>query len=92
MRKYEVVCILHPDLDETAMTAAVDRIKGWITEAGGTISTVDVWGKRQLAYAIRKQRTGQYVYLEADMEPASTKELDRNLRFLEPLMRYMIVV
>ncbi len=50
MRKYEVVIILHPELDENALNEALEKVKGWITAAGGNISKVDAWGKRRLAY------------------------------------------
>lgn len=92
MRDYELVIIVQPDLDETALTGVFDKVKGWITEAGGTITKVDVWGKKRLAYAIRKQREGQYAVFYIQMEPSKTAELERNLRFLEPVMRFMITV
>lgn len=92
MRNYEVVLIVHPDLDETAFNAAVDKVKGWITGSGGTVSKVDIWGKRRMAYAIRKQREGQYVLINAEFAPSFSADLERNLRFLEPVMRFMITV
>jgi len=91
MRNYELVCIIHPDLEETAFNGAIDKVKGWITEAGGAITKVDVWGRKRLAYEINKQREGQYVLVEAQLEPSFTATLDRNLRFLEPVLRYMLV-
>jgi small subunit ribosomal protein S6 len=90
MRNYEVVTIFQPDLDEAAFTAAVEKVKGWITEAGGTITKVDIWGKRRMAYMIRKTREGQYAVVYAQMEPTFTNTLERNLRFHEPLMRFLI--
>jgi small subunit ribosomal protein S6 len=92
MRTYEVVLIVNSDLDETALTALVEKVKTWIGDAGGTVAKVDAWGKRRLAFPIRKQRDGQYVLIEASMPPAFMSELDRNLRFLEPVMRYLITV
>ncbi len=91
MRNYELVFIVHPDLDENAFNGVIDKVKGWITDAGGSIAKVDVWGKRRMAYAIRKQREGQYVLVNAQFEPTFSNELDRNLRFLEPVMRYSIM-
>lgn len=91
MRNYELVCIIHPDLDETAFNGAVDKIKDWITEANGTITKVDVWGRKRLAYEINKQREGQYVLIETQLDPSFTSTLDRNLRFHEPVIRFMIV-
>ena len=91
MRNYEVVLIVHPDLDETALKGVVDRVQGWITEAGGTISRLDQWGKRRMAYSIRKQREGQYVYIEAQFAPTLSAVLERNLRFLEPVLRFSVI-
>ncbi|MCJ7700647.1 MAG: 30S ribosomal protein S6 [Anaerolineales bacterium] len=92
MRDYELVFIIHPDLDETATNEVVERVKGWITEAGGTIDKVDVWGKRKLAYLIRKQNEGQYFLFKTQMTPANVADLERNLRFVEPIMRFLITV
>lgn len=90
MRNYELVCIIQPDLDETAFNETVERIKGWISDAGGNVDKVDVWGKRKLAYLIRKQGEGQYVLFNASLPPETTTELERNIRFLEPVMRHML--
>ncbi len=90
MRNYEVVLIVQPDLDENALTGVVDRVKGWITNAGGSVEKVDVWGKLRMAYEIRKQREGQYVMVESKMAPTFSAELERNLRLFEPVMRFMI--
>ncbi|MCC6568833.1 MAG: 30S ribosomal protein S6 [Anaerolineales bacterium] len=92
MRNYELVCIIQPDLDETAFKGAVEKIQGWVTEAGGTVEKVDVWGRRRLAYNIHKQREGQYVLLNLTIDPKSTTDLERNIRFLEPVMRHMLTV
>ena len=91
MRNYEVILIVQPDLDETALKGVLDRVQGWITDAGGSVDKVDQWGKRRLSYAIRKQREGQYVYIESQFAPKFSVELERNLRFLEPIMRFSII-
>lgn len=91
MRSYEVIFIVHPDLDENALKGVVDRVQGWITDSGGTVEKVDHWGKRRLAYTIRKQREGQYVLIETQFAPSFSAELERNMRFLEPIMRYSII-
>jgi small subunit ribosomal protein S6 len=90
MRNYELVLILQPDLDEASFNAAIDKVKGWITEANGSIEKVDIWGKRRLAYPIRKQTEGQYALLTVKMEPTFTAKLEGNLRLLEPVMRFLI--
>jgi len=90
MRNYEVVIIVHPDLDETALNGIVEKIKAWIVDAGGAIDKVDMWGKRHMAYPIKKQRDGQYVLFKVQMAPTFGAELDRNLRFTEPVIRYLV--
>ena len=90
MREYELVFIVHPDLDDTALKDVIEKVSGWITEAGGSVLKVDLWGKRRMAYSIRKQKEGQYVVLKTQMEPAFGATLERNLRFLEPIMRFLI--
>lgn len=92
MRKYELVCIIQPELDETAFNGIVEKVKGWIGDSGGNVDKVDVWGKRRLAYPIRKHRDGQYVLLNVTLPNKATADLERNLRFLEPVMRHMLTV
>jgi small subunit ribosomal protein S6 len=91
MRNYEVIFIVHPDLDENALTGVIDRVQGWVKDAGGSVVKVDQWGRRRMAYSIRKQREGQYVYMEAEFAPSFSAELERNLRFLESVMRFSII-
>jgi small subunit ribosomal protein S6 len=92
MRTYEVVLIVHPELDETAFKEVIEKVQGYITTAGGSLVKLDVWGKRRLAYMINKQRDGQYAIITADFAPSFTAELEHLLRFLEPVMRFMITV
>jgi small subunit ribosomal protein S6 len=92
MNKYELVCIIHPDLDEAAFNESVEKINSWIKDVDGEIITTDIWGKRRLAYPIQKQREGQYILFNASIPPENIVRLEQNLRFLEPLMRYMITV
>ena len=92
MRKYELVCIIHPDLDENAFKALVEKVSGWVTEAVGNVDKVDVWGRRRMAYHINKQREGQYVLLQLTMAPGLTAELERNIRFQESVIRSMLTV
>ena len=92
MRKYELVCIIHPDLDENAFNSVVEKVRGWIGDLGGGVDKVDIWGRRRMAYSIHKQREGQYVLLNVTMPPTASAELDRNLRFQESVIRYMITL
>ena len=92
MRNYELVCIIQPDLDEIAFNGVLDRVKGWVTESGGSVDKVDVWGRRRLAFPIHKQREGQYVLLNVSLKPAATAELERNIRFQETVLRHMLTL
>ncbi|GAB4541034.1 MAG: 30S ribosomal protein S6 [Anaerolineales bacterium] len=90
MRNYELVCVFQPDLDETAFNGALEKIKGWVSETGGSVEKVDIWGRRKLAYIIKKHREGQYVLLNLSMAPTATSDLERNLRYQEQLIRHML--
>jgi small subunit ribosomal protein S6 len=90
LRAYELVFIIHPDLDESGVKDLIEKIKGWITDAGGQVSKVDIWGKRRLAYSLRKQKEGQYVLFQAQMAPSSCAQLERNLRLQESVLRYLL--
>ena len=92
MRKYELVCIIHPDLDENAFNSVIEKVRGWISDLGGNVDKLDIWGRRRMAYSIHKQREGQYVLVNITMPPTASAELDRNLRFQESIIRYMITL
>lgn len=91
MQQYELVIIIHPDLDDEAIEQALDRIRGWITESGGKIDKTDKWGKRRMSYEIQKQNEGIYYLLDVSMPPTSVTELERNMMILESVMRHMVV-
>ena len=90
MRNYELICIIQPELDETAFKGVVERVSGWVTDTGGSVDKVDIWGRRKLAYIIHKQREGQYVLMNITLDPKSVGDLERNIRYLEPVLRHML--
>lgn len=92
MRNYELIYIIHPDLDESAFNDVNERIDKWITESDGEVLNIDYWGVRKLAYPIRKQTEGQYVFKRINLLPSKVSGLERNLRFLESVLRYSIIV
>ncbi len=92
MRKYELVCLIQPDLDETTLNTLIERVKGWVSEGGGTVDKVDSWGKRRLAYMIRKQRDSNYLVFNLSLEPTATAALEQNLRYTETVMRHMLTL
>ena len=90
MRNYELVCIFQPELDDTAFKAAVERVSGWVKDAGGSVEKTEVWGRRKLAYIIHKQTEGQYVLFNIALDPKAASGLERNIRYLETAMRHML--
>jgi small subunit ribosomal protein S6 len=92
MRNYELFVIVHPDLDENNFKAVIEKVSGWVTEFGGSVDKLDVWGRRRMAYQINKQREGQYALLHLIMDPKTTEQLERNIRFNESIIRSMITV
>ncbi|KAJ50034.1 small subunit ribosomal protein S6 [Clostridium tetanomorphum] len=91
MRKYETIFILHPSLDEEAVTANVEKFKGVIENAGGVVENVDLWGKRKLAYEIDKINEGYYTLVNFSAEPQLPKELDRLFRINDSVIRHIII-
>jgi small subunit ribosomal protein S6 len=91
MRNYEVAFIAHPELDDASLNSLVEKAKGWISAAGGQVGQVDLWGRRRLAYPIRKQKEGQYILMQMQMTAAGTNEVERNLRLTEQVLRFQIV-
>jgi len=91
MREYELVFIVTPEFDETATADIVDKVKGWITEAGGSIENFEQWGRQKLAYLIRNHKEGQYYLLNIKLEPSAVATLERNFRLQESILRFLIV-
>ena len=90
MRKYEGVLIFLPSLEEEKRVQLLNRFKG-IIEADGSISNVDEWGIRKLAYLIDDIGEGYYVLLNFEGTPEVVKELDRVARISDGIMRHMII-
>ncbi|WP_019536856.1 30S ribosomal protein S6 [Paenibacillus ginsengihumi] len=91
MRKYEVMYIIRPDLEQEAIQAAVEKFQGIITNNGGEITKHDVMGKRRLAYEIKKFRDGHYVLVQFNGNNDVVNELDRVLKISDEIIRFLIV-
>ena len=87
MRHYELMVILDPDLEERTIAPSLDRFLTVITKAGGSVGKVDIWGRRRLAYEIRKQIEGIYAVVDLHADPDVVKELDRQLNLNEAVLR-----
>lgn len=91
MRNYELVFIIAPIVEDEDVQAVVDRVGGWIQADSGKVTTVDRWGRRQLAYPIKKFTEGTYVLLNTQLKPTAIKELERNLKLDVDIIRYLLV-
>lgn len=90
MRNYEIAIVLHPDL-EIDIESATSKVEKIIELAKGKIAKKDNWGKRKLAYPIKKQDWGIYVFYQVQLDPANVAQIENTLRITEEVMRYLIV-
>lgn len=91
MRKYESLFIIRPDLDEEATNAEIEKFKGILGKNGAEEITVDLWGKRKLAYEINKFTEGYYALFKFSSDPAAASELERNFKISDNIIRYLVV-
>ena len=91
MRRYEMMIILDPSLEERTVQPSLDQFLKVVTTAGGSVDKVDVWGRRRLAYEIDKKTEGIYTVVDLLAEPDTVKELDRQLNLNEAVMRTKII-
>jgi len=89
MRKYELMYIIRPDIEQEAVQAVVEKFQGVISN-GGEITKHDVMGKRRLAYEIKKFRDGIYVLVNFTAEPAVVAELDRQMKISDEVIRHLV--
>ncbi|ADU50090.1 30S ribosomal protein S6 [Intrasporangium calvum] len=87
MRQYELMVILDPETEERTVSTTMDKFLGVVKKDGGTVENVDIWGRRRLAYDIKKKSEGIYAVVNFTAEPATAQELDRQLNLSESIMR-----
>ncbi|EWT02032.1 30S ribosomal protein S6 [Intrasporangium oryzae NRRL B-24470] len=87
MRQYELMVILDPETEERTVATTMDKFLTVVKSDGGTVDNVDIWGRRRLAYDIKKKSEGIYVVVNMTAEPATAQELDRQLNLSESVMR-----
>ncbi|MDO5683860.1 MAG: 30S ribosomal protein S6 [Propionibacteriaceae bacterium] len=91
MRKYEIMIIVTPEMDERQVTPLLERYLKIITDGGGTVDEYDFWGKRRFAYEIQKKAEGFYAVANVTAKPEDVKELDRQLGINEQIMRTKVL-
>jgi len=88
---YENVFIARPDISAAQVDGLVERFSALVAENGGSVSKKEYWGLRSLTYRIKKNRKGHYALLNLDCPAAAVKELERNMRISEDILRYLTV-
>jgi small subunit ribosomal protein S6 len=91
MRAYEVMVILDPNLEERTIEPSLDKYLNVIRKDGGSVENVDVWGRRRLAYEVKKNAEGIYAVISLNAEPATVKEFDRQLTLNESVLRTKVL-
>ena len=90
-RRYETLILIHPEQGEAGTKELVSRIRQLAENQGAVISQLQEWGARELAYPIERQRRAYHVLLEYRASPAALLEIERNLKLMEPVLRYLSV-
>ncbi len=91
MRDYELVAIISPEVDEEGVSKIVEKMSQSIDSRGGVVEDIKNWGKRKLAYPIRKFMEGDYVLARFKLTPKGVKELEGEISTLGDILRYLVV-
>jgi len=91
MRDYEMVAIINPELDEEGVSEIIDRVSQSINSRGGAVAEIKKWGRRKLAYPIRKFMEADYVLARFQLMPQSVKELETEISASEDILRYIVI-
>ena len=91
VRTYEVMVILDPSLEERTVEPSLDKYLNVIRKDGGTVDSVEIWGRRRLAYEILKNAEGIYAVINLNAEPATVKEFNRQLGLNESVLRTKVL-
>jgi small subunit ribosomal protein S6 len=92
VRRYELMLLFRPDLEDDQLQSAVERVTRAVVNAGGSLSKISPWGKRRLAYPIQHHRDASYFLIHFDIEPAAVRDIERGLLISEEILRHLVVV
>ena len=91
MNKYELAVVVNAKIEDDDRVATVEKVKEYITKFGGTITNVDEWGKKRLAYDIQKMREGFYYFIQFDANADVPAQLEENVRIMDNVLRFLCV-
>lgn len=91
MNKYELALVVNAKIEDEERAAVVEKAKEYITRFGGTITNVDEWGKKRLAYEIQKMREGFYYFIQFDADADCPAEIEKRIRIMDNVLRFLCV-
>ena len=91
MNKYELAVVVSAKLEDEARANVIEKVKALITRFGGNVTDVDEWGKRRFAYEIQKMREGYYYFIQFEADAACPAEVERHVRIMDNVLRYLVV-
>lgn len=91
MNKYELVLVVNAKIEDDARVATVEKAKEYITRFGGTVTNVDDWGKKRLAYEIQKMKEGYYNIISFESDATTPCELEQRVRIMDNVIRYLCI-
>ena len=91
MNKYELALVVDAKIEEDARVATVEKAKDYVTKFGGTITEVEEWGKKKLAYEIQHMKEGYYYFIQFESDSVCPNEVEAHIRIMEPVIRYLCV-
>ena len=91
MNKYELALVVSAKIEDDARTATVEKAKDYIVRAGGTVTEVEDWGKKKLAYDIQKMHEGFYYFIQFEADAQCPAEVERHVRIMDNVLRYLVV-
>ena len=91
MNKYELAVVHSVKLEDEERAAAIEKVTGYITRFGGTVTNIDEWGKKRLAYEIKKMKEAYYYFIQFESDSNCPNELESHIRIMEPVIRYLCI-
>ena len=91
MNKYELAVVVSAKAEDDVRVSTIEKVKEYITRFGGTVTNVDEWGKRKLAYEIQKMREGFYYFITFEAEATAPAEIEGRLRIMDNVIRFLVV-
>ena len=91
MNKYELAVVVSAKIEDEERAAVVDKCKALIERFGGTITNVDDWGKKRLAYEIQKMKEGFYYFIQFEAESSAPAEIESRIRIMDNVLRYLVI-